>query len=64
MILRHVPKPSQTEWHRVFAWWPVEITDWRLVWLEYVYRKYGWQGSSGHLYNPSYKLPEKLSKED
>ena len=31
---------SLTEWHRVFAWWPVRTIDNVCCWLEYVERSY------------------------
>ena len=37
-------KPSEsfdyTQWHRWFAWHPVELVDKRVAWLEYVERKF------------------------
>jgi hypothetical protein len=30
---------KNTEWHRWFAWYPVDITPHQFVWLEWVNRK-------------------------
>lgn len=35
--MRWIPKQRPTDWHRWFAWFPVEV-DGVKHWLEYVYR--------------------------
>ncbi|NIJ18488.1 hypothetical protein FHS95_000157 [Sphingomonas naasensis] len=47
---------DQTEWHRVFAWWPVTTIDGQRVWLEHVERQY-W-GSSWFDDYYHYRLPQ------
>lgn len=44
-----------TNWHRIFAWYPIQIDDFDCRWLEYVERKYRWVGASGTPYDPSYR---------
>ena len=35
---------DKTDWHRVFAWWPVSTICGTVVWLEWVeYREANWE---------------------
>lgn len=36
-----------TEWHLVFAWFPVETECRHMVWLEFINRRYKVNGDSG-----------------
>lgn len=32
--------PKTRDWHRWFAWHPVIVGQWHLVWLEHIERRY------------------------
>ena len=55
MILTVKPSSYYLSWHKVFAWWPIEIRDGEVAWLETVHRRYTWRGASGQYYGPQYR---------
>ena len=49
----------QCEWHRVFAWWPVEVREHVWVWLEHVecrYFPHEWERDRGRFYSTRNKV--------
>jgi len=59
---------DKTEWHRVFAWMPVETVCKTMVWLEWVeYRDKNWEQNTllGNVYRrpAQYRLIDRGEKE-